>query len=416
MGVVGKLRKCGRVVVWGAAATLLLGTVGLVTPASAVDVLLTGQAAAASGPAEGVVVELYDLSGNEVDVTSTSDLGGYAFRNLAAGQYKIEFGDATNRYRLQYYGGAHGFSRAEVITYTGSDQDLPTITLTENPSIAGHLVNTGGQPIKDASLLAYDEHGDAYQTEVNPTGVDGAFRVWVDPGTYRLSGAASSLPPTGYFAGWYADAEGYGDATPITVRAGSSVSGLRFVLYSTLRSLARPTVSGTAAVGRTLSADRGRWTVRRFVDFTYQWQRGTKPIAGATRPTYTLKAADLGHRISVRVTGILDQPGITKLTAHKTSLATAAVVKGRFRGVKVTITGKHRVGHVLEGHASHAKGATVKYQWLRDGKRIKGKNATRTKYALTRRDAGHKVSVRATVTKRAYVTKVEKSKAVTVRR
>ncbi len=63
-----------------------------------------------------------------------------------------------------------------------------------------------------------------------------------------------------------------------------------------------PTVSGTAALGRTLTATSGTWGAGATPTFTYQWRRGTTPIAGATSPTYAVTAADLGSTLSVVVT------------------------------------------------------------------------------------------------------------------
>ena len=36
---------------------------------------------------------------------------------------------------------------------------------------------------------------------------------------------------------------------------------------------------------------------------TYQWLRDWQPISGATKATYTIRSADAGTRLGVRVTG-----------------------------------------------------------------------------------------------------------------
>jgi hypothetical protein len=71
---------------------------------------------------------------------------------------------------------------------------------------------------------------------------------------------------------------------------------------------AKPTVTGTPAVGEVLTASTGTFTggVR---SYTYQWQRcpaGTATacvsIAGATSRTYTVRSADVGSALRVNVT------------------------------------------------------------------------------------------------------------------
>ncbi|WP_146078122.1 hypothetical protein [Subtercola sp. Z020] len=63
-----------------------------------------------------------------------------------------------------------------------------------------------------------------------------------------------------------------------------------------------PTVSGTAKVGQTLTADATGWTPEH-VSIAYQWLRNGTPITGATAKTYRLTSADAGKRIIVQVTG-----------------------------------------------------------------------------------------------------------------
>jgi hypothetical protein len=63
-----------------------------------------------------------------------------------------------------------------------------------------------------------------------------------------------------------------------------------------------PKISGTAKVGKVLTAQSGTWGPSP-VSVSYQWQRNGKTIAGATKSTYTVKKADAGQKITVKVTG-----------------------------------------------------------------------------------------------------------------
>jgi PKD domain len=69
-----------------------------------------------------------------------------------------------------------------------------------------------------------------------------------------------------------------------------------------------PSISGTAVEGRVLTEIHGVWNYGPVIAYGYRWVRcdrfGGKctPIAGAIAQTYTLRPADLGHRIRVRET------------------------------------------------------------------------------------------------------------------
>lgn len=60
-------------------------------------------------------------------------------------------------------------------------------------------------------------------------------------------------------------------------------------------------VSGTAKVGRKLTAKTAKWGPRP-VRVRHQWLRNGKPIKGATKATYKVRRADRGKVVRVRVT------------------------------------------------------------------------------------------------------------------
>ena len=83
----------------------------------------------------------------------------------------------------------------------------------------------------------------------------------------------------------------------------------------------RPTITGTAQIGRTLRGLAGAHDSG--VTITYRWYAGTKPIAGAASSSYKISRTQAGKRLSVRTTAT--KPGYLKVV--RTSLATKPVAK-----------------------------------------------------------------------------------------
>ncbi len=96
-----------------------------------------------------------------------------------------------------------------------------------------------------------------------------------------------------------------------------------FVVERASPATGRPTISGRPVVGQTLTSDTSGISDDdglTNVTYSYQWLRGADRIAipGATNSTYTLQAADRGHRIRVRVTFTDDTGSEESLTSQHT--------------------------------------------------------------------------------------------------
>ncbi len=63
-----------------------------------------------------------------------------------------------------------------------------------------------------------------------------------------------------------------------------------------------PIVSGSPVYGQVLTANSGSWGPEG-VTLDYQWNRDGTPVSGAIASTYALSASDIGHTITVTVTG-----------------------------------------------------------------------------------------------------------------
>lgn len=167
-----------------------------------------------------------------------------------------------------------------------------------------------------------------------------------------------------------------------------------------------PTISGTTKVGKTLSAKVKSWSPK--ASFKYQWLRNGEAIAGATKSSYRLTAADLSKVISVAVTGT--RSGYTAAT--KTSQLTKVVTPGTITKGKVKITGTRRVGKTLTASISKwTSGVTVAYQWYRNGVLLTG--ATAKTYTPSPTDKGKRFRVVVSATKDGYLPAGAKASART---
>lgn len=94
-----------------------------------------------------------------------------------------------------------------------------------------------------------------------------------------------------------------------------------------------PTISGSAQVGQTLTAQVGVWS-NSPTAYSYQWQRcdtggnACSTIGGATGSTYAVGSADAGHTIRVVVTASNSSGVVSALSGQTAVVPGAAVPSG----------------------------------------------------------------------------------------
>jgi len=162
------------------------------------------------------------------------------------------------------------------------------------------------------------------------------------------------------------------------------------------------TITGTAAVGQTLTANitnlDGYGTV------TYQWKRGTENI-GTDSNTYIVVEADIGLTITVTVTR-------AGYSGSQTSDPTAVVTTALELTGSVTITGDAIVGKTLRANITSLSGTgTVTYQW-KAGTDIVGTDSST--YVVTEADIGKTITV--TVTRAGYTGSIDSAPTAAVAR
>lgn len=84
-----------------------------------------------------------------------------------------------------------------------------------------------------------------------------------------------------------------------------------------------PEIYGTAVVGKTLWSGSGNW-VPQAETYDHQWLRDGATISGATDDSYEIQAADVGHKLSLTVTGHKTGYEVASATSAKTAVVQAA--------------------------------------------------------------------------------------------
>jgi hypothetical protein len=205
-------------------------------------------------------------------------------------------------------------------------------------------------------------------------------------------------------------------AKAITVRVTGSRTGYTSIANTSaaiavgkqLTTTPTPTISGTGAVGNTLTANPGTWKPSP-VSLSYRWYRNGEVISGETSSTYNLVTADAGKTISVRVVG-----SKTAYTAVGNTSAPKAVAKQLTTTPTPKISGTGAVGETLTAIVGvwQPSPVTLKYQWFRDGAAISG--ATAKSYKLVAADAGKAITVQVTGSRTGYTSIVNTSAAMII--
>lgn len=310
---------------------------------------------------------------------------GSAIGGATNATYTLGLLEAGGHYSVEVTAAASGYTSGKATSIaTGAAGGLLSAPAFENrgrPLIVG-------SPGLGSTLTATNGHwstgpsGFTYQWLADGTAISGATQQTLALGGAQV-GKAVSVRVTATSGG--ATALGTSAATaPIAGGAISNVS--------------KPTITGTAKVGETLTSSTGTWS-ESGTSYTYQWLAEGVAIADATAATFTPTEDQAGRRLTVQVTASL--VGFTQGVAE--SARTAPVESLAPPGIVVTggpvMVGQPRIGKVLEAKAGTftPSSATVTLQWFRAGSPIAG--ATAEKYALTMADLGKTMTVQATYTK-----------------
>lgn len=232
------------------------------------------------------------------------------------------------------------------VQITGATQATYTVTTDD----AGHALSVAVTAVKEdfasasatsaAVTIPVPQPGSL--TTVTPTVVGTVkvgLRVTAKPGAWK----AGAAPVTGYAYQWLRNGVAIAKATSsaytvtaadygrrLSVRVTGSYPGYttaslasagHAVIAGTLTTAA-PRISGTAKVGRKLTAKPGTWRAGSLLltgtsHLHFQWFANGKRIPGATHSTYAIAKKYQGKKLTVRVTG--SATGYTTVTRSSTS-------------------------------------------------------------------------------------------------
>ena len=314
--------------------------------------------------------------GGTVFPTQTDASGVYTFKALRPGAYRLRF-EADSSYVPEYWNNQVDETKAGRVSvagqnvYRGIDARLVRPIPHATPSVAGTAMVGGtltAKPGTWASGAIFE-----YQWLADGTAIAGATGSTFTP-TAAQTGKQLRVRVKGRKSG-YDSVSATSGATPKVINAPI------------------PTISGTAAVGQTLTAKPGAWTAGTV--FNYQWYAGGTAVKGATTPTFRVASAQVGKQIVVMVKGTLS--GYAAPT--RSSAATAKVL-----GVATpSFGGTDMVGGVLSARpGAWTTGTAFAYQWYADGAAVTG--ATGATFTLTSAQAGKAIRLRVTGRLTGYVT------------
>lgn len=347
----------------------------------------------------------YSLAGRKVAVTLfrtndatavaanyVTDSGTYAIGGVPAGEYRVRFISAIGGVYSEWWNNAPTAAKATRVTLgettVRADVSATLATLQLMDSTAPKI---SGSPIVGRTLKV--------STGTWTPGVTFSYR-WYANGIAISKATAASFVVTSTQL-----------AKKITVKVTatkstfSTTSLTSAATTSVVRALTSPTptISGTAYVGKTLTAKPGTWTSG--TTLRYQWYVAGVAVPKATASTFKIPSSAAWKTITVAVTGSKSGYWTTKKTSKPT-----ASVKAILTAPTPKITGTTQVTKRLTvTTGTWTSGTTLKYQWYKSGVAITG--ATGKTLALTSSMAGKRITVKVTGSKSGYVTASKTSAA-----
>lgn len=303
---------------------------------------------------------LWGSDGPDADtgIAEFSRIGGsadgvFAFPQLPAGFYLVEYVSTSGEFRSEWFDDATTFETATAIPLDAGGAARADTELSWQVNLG--TVSVGGTPTTGATLTALHNRrsGETYRYRWLADGVaisgatSATYKVPTSMQHKRLSVKVAGSAP------WAYSSSATSAATPrVMLTTAISISGKRAIFQDVFSDF-------TFSV---LSVKRGSWTAG--ATLTHQWYRDGQPISGATGSSYRLQHVDVMTRITVKTTA--RRAGYATVT--RTSPATLKIPQAG----SLNLSGPQRAGTPISyyGMGDWTAGTTRVFRVYVDGRLI----------------------------------------------
>ncbi|MGL5930981.1 MAG: carboxypeptidase regulatory-like domain-containing protein [Dermatophilaceae bacterium] len=387
-------------------------TVAAAPAAATAAATISGRVTDTRGNPVSATVEVYPEDGGLAVTASTGADGSFTLTDVPPGPSYLGATETGSEYRFEaeYWNGTESVPSYAAWAVPDGPVTGVHFVLDDATGILGTATDTAGAPLPRVRYAVFEldeSTGEWKDPQKGPLLTDERGRFWWRGTVGRTYTAcfsddfygAEHNPSSRYGDRCWRDALSREAATTFTITADRRRVELTQALPRVGGSLtaSEPFVTGTLAVGDTVTADPGAWHPSG-VALSYQWFRWPTDgpavdIAGATAPSFSPPADLDGAAVGVRVTGALEG---YRTAVQDVSVGTVGAPTPTMTGA-LQVTGSPTVGSTLRavpGTITPTRDFAVMYTWTVDGRpAFDGRSSTDT-FEIRPEHVGARIGVR----------------------